>query len=77
MFEHREELVRELLEKDDEFYVLYQRHRALNAEVDAIEESGVWDDLKLRQLKKEKLRLRDKLELKLQKEALTDEQQVL
>jgi uncharacterized protein YdcH (DUF465 family) len=62
MFEHRQEQMKELLQTDDRFYVLYQRHQALNEEVSAIEDSGVWDDLKLTQLKKEKLHIADQLQ---------------
>lgn len=62
MFEHRQKELKELLSLDDEFYVLYQRHEVLDEQVAMVEESGVWDDMKLTQLKKEKLRLADKLQ---------------
>jgi uncharacterized protein YdcH (DUF465 family) len=62
MFEHRQDELKELLATDDEFYVLYQRHEVLDEQVTAIEESQVWDDLKLTQLKKEKLHVADKLQ---------------
>lgn len=41
---------------------LQQAHEALNAEVDALSENGVIDQLKLARLKKEKLRLKDEIQ---------------
>jgi len=41
---------------------LREEHEALNAEVDALSENGVIDQLKLARLKKEKLRLKDAIQ---------------
>ncbi len=41
---------------------LQQAHEALNAEVDALSENGVVDQLKIARLKKEKLRLKDEIQ---------------
>jgi hypothetical protein len=40
---------------------LRTEHEALNAEVDALAENGVIDQLKFARLKKEKLRLKDEM----------------
>ncbi len=40
---------------------LKEEHEALNAEVDALAENGVVDQLKFARMKKEKLRLKDEI----------------
>ena len=40
---------------------LKKEHEALNAEVDALAENGVIDQLKFARMKKEKLRLKDEI----------------
>ena len=40
---------------------LEEAHRALDKQVDTLERTGLFEDLKLEQLKKERLLLRDKL----------------
>ena len=40
---------------------LKEEHEALNAEVDALAENGVIDQLKFARMKKEKLRLKDEI----------------
>jgi uncharacterized protein YdcH (DUF465 family) len=40
---------------------LEEAHRALDKQVDTLEKTGLFEDLKLEQLKKERLLLRDKL----------------
>jgi hypothetical protein len=45
----------------DQLAELRRQHEALNAEVDALTENGVVDQLKVARLKKEKLRLKDEI----------------
>jgi uncharacterized protein YdcH (DUF465 family) len=40
---------------------LEEAHRALDKQVDALEKNGLFEDLKLEQLKKERLLLKDKI----------------
>jgi len=62
MFEYDKQTVNKLLEENDEFRSLYEKHQELNQQVDAAD-CGVapLDDLALHRLKKEKLQLRDRL----------------
>jgi uncharacterized protein YdcH (DUF465 family) len=62
MFEYDKQIVTKLLEENDEFRSLYEKHQELNQQVDDAD-CGVLplDDLALHRLKKEKLQLRDKL----------------
>lgn len=45
----------------DQLAEMRRQHEALNAEVDALTENGVVDQLKVARLKKEKLRLKDEI----------------
>lgn len=49
---------------------LEEAHRALDKQVDALEKSGLFEDLKLEQLKKERLLLKDKLAILRHKQEL-------
>jgi len=62
MFEYDKQTVNKLLEENDEFRSLYEKHQELNQQVDDAD-CGVapLDDLALHRLKKEKLQLRDRL----------------
>jgi len=62
MFEYDDQTVNKLLEENDEFRSLYEKHQELNQQVDDAD-CGVTplDDLALHRLKKEKLQLRDRL----------------
>ncbi len=62
MFEYDQQIVDRLLEENDEFRSLYEKHQELNQQVDEAD-VGVLplDDLTLHRLKKEKLHLRDRL----------------
>ncbi len=62
MFEYDQQIVDKLLEENDEFRKLYEKHQELNQQVDEAD-VGVLplDDLTLHRLKKEKLHLRDRL----------------
>jgi|SaaInl8_120m_RNA_FD_contig_21_2914324_length_286_multi_8_in_0_out_0_1 uncharacterized protein YdcH (DUF465 family) len=64
MFEDQLQAVQELLEADNQFKVLYERHQSLKIE---IEDSGrTLDKFKLDKLKKEKLQIKDQLATRLQ-----------
>ena len=62
MFEYDKQIVDKLLEENDEFRSLFEKHQELNKQVDDAD-VGVLplDDLTLHRLKKEKLQLRDRL----------------
>lgn len=49
---------------------LEEAHRALDKQVDILERTGLFEDLKLEQLKKERLLLRDKLAILRHKQQL-------
>jgi uncharacterized protein YdcH (DUF465 family) len=49
---------------------LEEAHRALDKQVDTLERTGLFEDLKLEQLKKERLLLRDKLAILKHKQQL-------
>ena len=49
---------------------LEEAHRALDKQVDTLEKTGLFEDLKLEQLKKERLLLRDKLAILKHKQQL-------
>jgi uncharacterized protein YdcH (DUF465 family) len=62
MFENDKELVNQLLDNDDGFRRLYEKHTVLNARVDEITSGDEpMTQLKLETLKKEKLHLADQL----------------
>lgn len=62
MFEFEQEIVNSLLQEDDDFKRLYDKHAVLK---DKIEDANLgslsMDDLVLEQLKKEKLLLKDRM----------------
>jgi uncharacterized protein YdcH (DUF465 family) len=49
---------------------LEEAHRALDKQVDTLEKTGLFEDLKLEQLKKERLLLKDKLAILKHKQQL-------
>ena len=49
---------------------LEEAHRALDKQVDALERTGLFEDLKLEQLKKERLLLKDKIAILKHKQEL-------
>jgi uncharacterized protein YdcH (DUF465 family) len=49
---------------------LEEAHRALDKQVDTLEKTGLFEDLKLEQLKKERLLLKDKLAILKHKQEL-------
>lgn len=40
---------------------LEEAHRALNKQIDTLEQNGLFEDLKLEELKKQRLRLKDEI----------------
>ena len=40
---------------------LEEAHRALNKQIDTMEKTGIYDDLKIEELKKQRLRLKDEI----------------
>lgn len=69
MFEHDQTTVRQLLERDNGFRRLYDKHSSLNRRVDQAAAGTLAmspDELEL--LKKEKLMLRDQLQAMIQAE---------
>ncbi|MGE0861205.1 MAG: YdcH family protein [Gammaproteobacteria bacterium] len=63
MFEHDQATVARLLDADDGFRRLYNKHSLLNAKVDQVNAGkAAMDDFELETLKKEKLLLRDQLQ---------------
>lgn len=62
MFEHRQEKMEKLMRENVEFLRLFNRHQELDKQVTAAEVGAApMEDLALTQLKKEKLRAKDKL----------------
>jgi len=62
MFEHHQDLLEELIDKNEDFRRNYNRHQELDKRVTAAElGTAPMEDLALNQLKKEKLWLKDKL----------------
>ena len=49
---------------------LEEAHRAMDKQVDTLEKTGLFEDLKLEQLKKERLLLKDKLAILKHKQQL-------
>ena len=49
---------------------LEEAHRALDKQVDTLEKNGLFEDLKLEELKKERLLLKDKLAILKRKQEL-------
>jgi len=64
MFEHDQEIVNSLLNKNDNFKRLYEKHSVIKSTVKkANEGNGGIDQLSLEELKKEKLDLKDRMSL--------------
>ena len=62
MFEHRQNLMDELMKENEDFRRIYNRHQQLDKRVTAAEMgTAPMDDLALNKLKKEKLWAKDKL----------------
>lgn len=62
MFEHRQEIMEQMLKENDEFRRLYNHHQQLDKKVTAAElGTAPMGDLALCQLKKEKLLAKDQL----------------
>jgi len=62
MFEFEKEIVDSLLNENQDFKRLYEKHSQLKRRVDNVHEGAeVMDDLSLETLKKEKLYLKDKM----------------
>lgn len=67
MFEKEQSTVNELLNSDNSFRHLYDKHSSLNARVDEITSGDApMDQLELETLKKEKLLLADRLQTMIQ-----------
>lgn len=63
--------VNRLLDKDDAFRHVYEKHSALNAKVDQVNCGKLsMEQLQLEMLKKEKLLLRDRMQAMIQAQAL-------
>ncbi|GIW46292.1 MAG: hypothetical protein KatS3mg078_0169 [Deltaproteobacteria bacterium] len=65
-----EEIIEQLLEKDEEFRALYLEHRKLDDMVKALEQKGpvsLDEELEIKKLKKKKLSLKDEMEQKIRK----------
>ena len=62
MFEHDQKIVSKLLEENDQFKRLYDKHSALKKAVnDANTKNSSTDGLRLENMKKEKLLLKDQM----------------
>ena len=62
MFEHRQNLLQQMLKENQEFLNVYNKHQRLNDRVTAAElGTAPMDDLALHRLKKEKLWAKDQL----------------
>ncbi|HUF20001.1 MAG TPA: YdcH family protein [Burkholderiales bacterium] len=62
MFEHRQNLLEQLLKENQEFLNVYNKHQELDKRVTAAElGTAPMDDLALHKLKKEKLWAKDQL----------------
>lgn len=62
MFEHSQDILEDLINKNDDFRRKYNRHQELDKQVTAAElGTAPMEDLALNRLKKEKLWIKDKL----------------
>ena len=62
MFEHHQDEMKRLMQENEEFLRLYNRHQELDKQVTAAEAgTAPMEDLALNRLKKEKLRAKDQL----------------
>lgn len=55
---------------------LEEAHRALNKQVDTLEKNGLFEDLKLEDLKKQRLQLKDKIAILRHKQELHSQEDV-
>ncbi|MEO5376182.1 MAG: YdcH family protein [Magnetococcus sp. DMHC-6] len=60
MFEDQQHVVDELLSSNETFRVLHEKHSALKEKINEINTSGM-NDYSVERMKKEKLRLKDKM----------------
>ena len=68
MFEHDQEIVHQLLSENPDFKTLYQKHQELNDTVDKAARGVLpLDDITLEKMKKEKLLVRDKMALMIER----------
>ena len=68
MFEHDQEIVHQLLAEDPDFKILYRKHQELNDTVDKAAQGVLpLDDLTLEKMKKEKLLVKDKMALMIER----------
>lgn len=51
---------------------LEEAHKALNKQIDTLEQTGIFEDLRLEELKKKRLLLKDKIAILKQKQDSTD-----
>lgn len=62
MFEHRQDLLQQMLKENEDFLKVYNKHQELDKRVTAAElGTAPMEDLALHQLKKEKLWAKDQL----------------
>lgn len=62
MFEHRQDILQQMLKENEEFLKVYNKHQELDKRVTAAElGTAPMEDLALLQLKKEKLWAKDRL----------------
>ena len=62
MFGYDRDLITELKQKDAHFKKVFDKHNDLDNEISKIETSGVYNDIELETMKKEKLVLKDELQ---------------
>jgi uncharacterized protein len=68
MFEHDQEIVTQLLAENPDFRELHDKHQHLNEQVDKATRGVLpLDDVALEKMKKEKLLVRDKMALMIEK----------
>ncbi len=68
MFEHDQEIVHQLLAENPDFKSLYHKHQELNDTVDKAAQGVLpLDDLTLEKMKKEKLLVKDKMALMIER----------
>ncbi len=68
MFEHDQEIVQQLLVENTDFKDLYHKHQELDEKVDKAGHGVLpLDDMTLEKLKKEKLLVKDKMALMIEK----------
>ncbi len=68
MFEHDQKIVNQLLVDNPDFRALYDQHQQLNEQVDKATRGVLpLDDMTIEKMKKEKLLVRDKMALMIEK----------